>query len=395
MYTDEWTTINDVRLHWQDWGDKGAPVLLMLHGLTQQSHTFDAVAERFAGRYRCIALDVRGRGESGWAPPETYALPQYVADLVAFLDRCEIAAAHVLGTSMGGLCGLSLGAVAPGRLASLALNDIGPVIDPAGSARIAAYTATVPESFESFVYLSQVQQAAAIKTAVEYWRSRRPLCMGALYWQLNDNWPVCSWSSIDYSGSWKLLHYAARRFFAPLLLCAWVKDGRVEVALVNDLASEAHAQATVSVVGFDGAAVRKETIDARVAARSAQRLMSRAVTELAAKPEEVFLHLALEGDGGTSYNELFLAEPKRSPLAKARVTIETEQGKNGISLVLSTDAPVFYAALDAGGVSGEFSDNGFTLMPGVPRGVRFHSRQRPPSDRPPTFTVRHLRETYR
>jgi esterase len=150
MYRDEWMSVNGVRLHWQDWGAEEAPAILMLHGLTQQSHTFDQVAARLARRYRCIALDLRGRGESEWAEPETYAIPHYVRDVVKFLDELGQPAVHVLGTSLGGLCGLSLGAFDPKRVLSLVLNDIGPEIDRAGSTRIAAYTATVPESFPSF-----------------------------------------------------------------------------------------------------------------------------------------------------------------------------------------------------------------------------------------------------
>ena len=75
-----------------------------------------------------------------------------------------------------------------------------------------------PDSFERLLFLSQCQQAIAIRTAVEYWRSLRPHCMGTLYWQLNDTWPVASWSSLEYGGGWKLLHYAARRFYQPLLI---------------------------------------------------------------------------------------------------------------------------------------------------------------------------------
>ncbi|HWP68555.1 MAG TPA: glycoside hydrolase family 2 protein, partial [Rectinemataceae bacterium] len=74
----------------------------------------------------------------------------------------------------------------------------------------------MPKGFRETLYLSQVQQAMAIKTAVEFWRSNRPRCMGALYWQLNDVWPVTSWSSLEYDGSWKLLHYEANRFYDPL-----------------------------------------------------------------------------------------------------------------------------------------------------------------------------------
>ena len=71
-----------------------------------------------------------------------------------------------------------------------------------------------PRDFASFVYLSQVQQAEAIKVGAEHLRRNRPRTMGALFWQLNDCWPVASWSSIDYFGRWKALQYYARRFYA-------------------------------------------------------------------------------------------------------------------------------------------------------------------------------------
>jgi pimeloyl-ACP methyl ester carboxylesterase len=155
MYVDEWRRINGVWLHYQDWpaapgSAAPAETLLFLHGLTQQSHAFDAVAGRFTRRFRCLALDFRGRGESDWAPG-TYTIPQYVLDVVAFLDALAIETAHVLGTSLGGLVGLSLAAAAPGRLRSLGLNDIGPEIDPRGAARVAAYAAGVPDAFSDLV----------------------------------------------------------------------------------------------------------------------------------------------------------------------------------------------------------------------------------------------------
>ena len=82
-----------------------------------------------------------------------------------------------------------------------------------------------PKDFPTFVWLSQVQQGVAIKTAVDYWRSLKPHCMGALYWQLNDTWPVASWSSLDYGGGWKLLHHMAQRFFQPVHVAA-IPDAR-------------------------------------------------------------------------------------------------------------------------------------------------------------------------
>jgi beta-mannosidase len=77
-----------------------------------------------------------------------------------------------------------------------------------------------PGTLEGLVYASQLLQADAIKYGVEHWRRNRGRCMGAIYWQLNDCWPVASWASVDYFGRWKALHYAAKRFFAPVLLSA-------------------------------------------------------------------------------------------------------------------------------------------------------------------------------
>ena len=75
-----------------------------------------------------------------------------------------------------------------------------------------------PTGFEHFVYLSQIQHGLALKTAVSYWRSLKPHCMGTLIWQLNDTWPVASWASLNYGGSWKLPHYMIADFFQPLFV---------------------------------------------------------------------------------------------------------------------------------------------------------------------------------
>jgi beta-mannosidase len=93
----------------------------------------------------------------------------------------------------------------------------------------------MPKDFESLVYLTQVLQAEAISMAVEHWRRNRHRVGGTLYWQLNDCWPVASWSSLDYFGRWKALHYAARRFYAPLLLSIEDDQTEVNIHVTSDL----------------------------------------------------------------------------------------------------------------------------------------------------------------
>ena len=126
------------------------------------------------------------------------------------------------------------------------LNIASPVMEShqknaGGNARIAETMFRYfrfPKDFPNFVWLSQVQQGVAIKTAVDYWRSLKPHCMGALYWQLNDTWPVASWSSLDYGGGWKLLHHMAQRFFQPVNVVA-IPDplGTLRLVAVNDTAA--------------------------------------------------------------------------------------------------------------------------------------------------------------
>jgi len=92
----------------------------------------------------------------------------------------------------------------------------------------------LPKDFESLVYLSMALQAEGIRYGVEHWRRYPDRIAGILYWQLNDCWPVASWSSLDYFGRWKALHYAARRFFAPIMLSIEDKPPEMSVYLTND-----------------------------------------------------------------------------------------------------------------------------------------------------------------
>jgi beta-mannosidase len=108
--------------------------------------------------------------------------------------------------------------------------------NPAGNGKIVTYLTDhfrLPKNFEALVYLSQVLQSEAMRIGVEHWR-RHPACSGALYWQLNDCWPVASWASMDYYGRWKAAHYASRRFFAPVLLSIEDDHERMGMFVTND-----------------------------------------------------------------------------------------------------------------------------------------------------------------
>ncbi|HEY3595880.1 MAG TPA: hypothetical protein VGL13_18475, partial [Polyangiaceae bacterium] len=105
-----------------------------------------------------------------------------------------------------------------------------------------------PKDFDAFCWVSQINQAMAIRTAVEHWRRIKPWCMGALFWQLNDLWPVASWSSIDYHGRWKVLQHEAARFFAPVLVSLQHDAGKLEVFVTSDVAEPLHLRGELDIV---------------------------------------------------------------------------------------------------------------------------------------------------
>ncbi|MEZ5906265.1 MAG: alpha/beta hydrolase [Geminicoccaceae bacterium] len=130
-------------------GDPAAPrTVLCLHGLTRNARDFDFLAAALAGTARVLALDVAGRGRSGWlADPTRYAVPTYVSQVTAFLDGLGLAAVELVGTSMGGIIGMGLAASQPTRVAKLVLNDIGGRVPVAALAGIAERLRDQPPVF--------------------------------------------------------------------------------------------------------------------------------------------------------------------------------------------------------------------------------------------------------
>ena len=129
------------RMAYWEWGDPANPrVLVCAHGLSRQGRDFDTLARALCGDYRVVCPDVVGRGHSGWlADPMGYSLPAYVADMVTLLARLQADTVDWVGTSMGGLIGLGLAALAGSPISRLVLNDVGPTIEPVSLQRIGTY----------------------------------------------------------------------------------------------------------------------------------------------------------------------------------------------------------------------------------------------------------------
>ena len=136
-----WTSSDGLKLHYRDYAGSGdRPPILCLHGLTRNSRDFESVAERYAGDWRVLAVDFRGRGLSEWDPQSSrYAPPTYTQDVLELFAAAGIGQAIFLGTSLGGLVTMGIAAIAPNLIAGAMLNDVGPELDLSGIDRIKTY----------------------------------------------------------------------------------------------------------------------------------------------------------------------------------------------------------------------------------------------------------------
>ncbi len=149
----------------------------------------------------------------------------------------------------------------------------------------------VPDNFEDYAYVSQLVQAYGIKTALEAHRRAKPYCMGTLYWQLNDCWPVISWSSVDYYNQWKALHYFTKKTFDEFLISFEEKIGYIEVFVVSDKLENIKANMEISIIDFDGESLLSEIISIEISANSSQIYHKLQIPEM--DKEEHFLSAKL------------------------------------------------------------------------------------------------------
>jgi beta-mannosidase len=221
-----------------------------------------------------------------------------------------------------------------------------------------------PKDFASFVYLSQVQQAEAIKTGAEHFRRLRPRTMGALYWQLNDCWPVASWSSIDYTGRWKALQYYAVRFFDDVLVSPFHHDGKVEVFGVNDKLTPVRAILRRRLLDFSGKVLATLDTNVQLAPQSSASLATNTDAELlgSADPAQAFVVYELFAEGRLlSRNNVFFREMRDLTLPPAKIE---SRWSSANELTLTSPALARHVALTFGDLDVHASDNYFDLLPG-------------------------------
>ncbi|NWU97336.1 MANBA mannosidase, partial [Upupa epops] len=244
------------------------------------------------------------------------------------------------------------------------------------------------KKFKDTIYLTQVMQAQCIKAETEFYRfSQSEIVngeghtMGALYWQLNDIWQAPSWSSLEYGGKWKLLHYFAQRFFAPLLPVAYEDKGVLYIYGVSDLHEDHTLSLQVVVHAWNSlepvCTLAKESVTAK--AQSAVPIYKESINVLLERcgnctRKSCVVTFYLVGEGGlrSPTNHHFLSSLKDAVgLEKAQLTVSITQQDDIYVFVLQTTAPAPFVSLDVGSIKGRFSDNGF-LMTKQKKAVTFY-----------------------
>ena len=231
-----------------------------------------------------------------------------------------------------------------------------------------------PKDFAFFLYASQVQQAEAIKISAEHLRRIRPHNMGTLYWQLNDCWPVASWSSLDYYGRWKALHYYARRFYAPVLVSPHEEDGDLAVYIVSDLTKPQTGKLRLRLLDFTGKVLWQKEQPVNIAPLASTNVYHLPLSELLANADKDGIVLRAElrdADGGLlSMNDHLFDEISKNlklPDAGLSATIREAGGKKVVHFAAKQFARDVYVSF--GDLDAHAEDNYFNLLAGEPRDV--------------------------
>lgn len=234
-----------------------------------------------------------------------------------------------------------------------------------------------PKDFKSFLYMSQVLQAQAIQTAIEAHRVHKPYCMGTLYWQMNDCWPVASWAGMDYYGRWKALQYVVRRSFRDLMLTVQgSEEGEIAVSVVSDLRQDTEGVLRLSLYDIHGGLLAEKTYSVHAAADSVSHVCTLHSEDLleGRDPAGVVLNAGLELNGKTVDSKPYYFVPAKDlALPKAAIHVREVSGSEGTAFELKSDVLARQVWISAEH-EGIFSDNFFDLLPGVPMTVEFRQR---------------------
>lgn len=230
-----------------------------------------------------------------------------------------------------------------------------------------------PKDFDSLLYVSQLLQAEAIKYGVEHWRRNRGRCMGSIYWQYNDCWPVASWSSVDSFQRWKALHYFAKRFYSPILASAEENGLSVNLHVSNESFDDVNGTLVWDLKTLDGKIIDTGKKEVSVDKLSSIKVISLDYNKLLSDMDvrrDSFLEFGYLINGEmVSKSSLLFVPNKYLKYKKPLININAEINTRFIEITLISDTYAGYVELMPLDTDCVFSDNYFSLTPGLAKTV--------------------------
>jgi beta-mannosidase len=228
-------------------------------------------------------------------------------------------------------------------------------------------TFRMPKDFQSLVYLSMLLQAEGIRYGVEHWRRHRDRVSGTLIWQLNDCWPVASWSSIDYFGRWKALHYAARKFYAPILLSVEDEGERMGVFLTNDSNSAWSGEVRWKLETLSGKKLKRgnESVSAPALKATLIRTLDFAENINDDNRRQVVFIAELWSEKTWLARQVASFAPiKHLELVEPQIETEVSTAEQQVTIRIKTQSLARFIEVELEGADVVFSDNYFDLPAG-------------------------------
>ena len=229
----------------------------------------------------------------------------------------------------------------------------------------------VPEDFKRFTLYAQLNQGEALKTAVTHWRSRMFKTSGCLIWQLNDCWPVISWSLVDYGLNAKAAYFFVKRAFQPIIAPLIIKEGKAHVYVVNETEDALESTLKFQVMTFNGEVLYSQHAKTVTPAYTSKLVLENALETLPLKDNCIFA-VILEGEGTLLYEDAkTIQEPKNMKLPTPQVKIETKKlDAANFEIMLESNVYAKAVFLKLESIKGEFNDNFFDLIPQRPRIIK-------------------------
>ena len=226
-----------------------------------------------------------------------------------------------------------------------------------------------PKDFEAYLYVSQVQQAMGMGIAFEAHRRAMPHCMGTLYWQINDCYPVTSWASIDSYGNWKALHYKARQLYQTFMVSPFVEDHQLNIYVVSDKLKDQKASLSLKLYNFSGKLLKEEKKALLVKANASGIYYTEAVKSFLKKysKKDVVLRVKLESENQLlAENDFFFVHSKDLHLKKGSIKMTSKKTEKGYEITLTATTFSKDVQLSTEDGAGFFTNNFFNLIPGIP-----------------------------